>query len=198
MKTVVLTILAATTAFAGAGIISSDHFSSNNALSYTSSDPTGAAWPYEITIDVSGMQFNDAQGSPFNQILSILVGQGQTVRGIAWDVNLTTIGASWASEAVMGFEGQVNLTVAEDPNPVSNMNYNSGGFIYLEDLGIPEITVGVDGMLSIEFFESFIDNGGTGDSFFEAGSTITITNTPTPGTLAFLGMTGLLSTRRRR
>lgn len=193
MKTIALTILAATTAFAGAEIISSDH-----SLDFSTSTNSGLI-PWEITIDISGMQFNGSQGSPFNEILSIFVGQSTGIAGIAWDVNLTTIGASWASEAVMIFEGQVNITVADDPNPVTNMNYNSGGFLYLEDLGIPEITVGADGMLDIEFYESFIDNAGTGDSFFEAGSTITITNvTPTPSTLAFLGMAGLISTRRRR
>lgn len=193
MKTITLALLAATTALASADLVTSP-----DAINHSSYDPNGIAWPYEITIDVSGMQFNDAAGSGLNQILSVFIGQGQLVRGIAWDVNLTTIGASWASEATMSFEGLVNLTVADDSNPVSNMNYNSGGFIYLSDIGIPDIFVGVDGMLDIEFYESFVDNAGTGDSFFEAGSTITVTNLPAPGALSMLGLGGLMLTRRRR
>ena len=52
-------------------------------------------------------------------------------------------------------------------------------------------------LFDFEFFESFVDNGGTGDAFFEAGSTITFHGKflPTPGTLAILSLGGLTATR---
>ena len=193
MKTITLAAIAVSAGFAHA-----DLFSSQDAMNPSTATPNGAAQSNILTIDVSGMQFNDISGSALNQTLSVFIGQGQLVRGIAWDVNLTTIGASWASEAIMGFEGQIILTAGTDDNPVSNMNYNSGGFLYLQDEGVPDITVGADGILDIEFYESFVDNAGTGDSYFEPGSTITITNLPTPGALAMFGFSGLALARRRR
>ena len=191
MKTIALTIAAA------AGLATASPIITTNLTDYTV-DSAGVATA-TMTLDVGGMQFNDAQGSPLNQILSVFIGVGSEVTGIAWDVNLTSIGASWASEAVMGFEGQINLTVSADANPVTNMNFSSG-IVDLSDNGLPNITVGADGILDIEFFESFVDNGGTGDNFFEAGSTVTIVGNfiPTPGSLAVLGLGGLVAGRRRR
>ncbi len=193
MKTIAFAAIATSACLSNADI-----FSSRNEMDYSASTSEGIIWPHEITIDVSGMQFNDAPGSALNHVLSIFIGQGQVVGGIAWDVNLTTIGASWASEATLNFEGQIVLAVADDPNPVSNMNYSSNGFVFLADSGLPDIVVGPDGVLDIEFYESFVDNGGTGDAFFEPGSTITITNVPTPGALAIFGLGGLFTARRRR
>jgi len=190
---IALTVLAA-----AAGLATASPVLTTSLSEYTV-DTAGVATG-TMVLDVSGMQFNDAAGSPLNQIMSVLIGVGAEVTGIAWDVNLTSIGASWASEAVMGFEGQINLTVAGDANPVTNVNYASG-VVDLSDNGLPNITVGADGILDIEFFESFVDNGGTGDNFFEAGSTVTIVGTnfvPTPGSLAVLGLGGLVAGRRRR
>jgi MYXO-CTERM domain-containing protein len=191
MKAIALTALAA-----AAGLATASPVLSTGLTEYTV-DTAGTPSNF-ITVDVSGMQFNDAQGSPLNQILSVAIGAGNVVTGIAWNVNLTSIGASWASEAVMGFEGQINLTVATEANPVTNMNYDSMGFVDISDAGLPNITVGADGILDIEFFESFVDNGGTGDNFFEAGSSITLAVTPTPSSLAVLGLGGLVAGRRRR
>ena len=194
MKTIPLAVLAVC-----AGLAHADHVAATGMSDQSTLDPNGYIWPYEYVIDVSGMQFNDAAGSALNQVLSLFTGSpGQVVRGIAWDVNLTTIGASWATEAVISFEGQVNLTVATDTFPVTNTNYYSGGYVYLSDLGIPPITVGADGILDLEFYDSYVDNAGAGDAYFEAGSTITITNLPSPSALTFLGLAGLTCTRRHR
>ena len=193
MKAIALTALAA-----AAGLATASPVITTSLTEYTV-DTAGVATG-TMVLDVSGMQFNDAAGSPLNQIMSVLIGVGAEVTAIAWDVNLTSIGASWASEAVMGFEGQINLTVSGDGAPVTNMNY-AGGPVDLSDNGLPNITVGADGILDIEFFESFVDNGGTGDNFFETGSTVTIFGTnfvPTPGSLAVLGLGGLVAGRRRR
>ncbi len=193
--------IALTTLAAAAGLATASPVLTTSLTDYvvdSAGTPTGT-----LVLDVSGMSFNDAPGSALNEILSVFIGVGGEVTGIGWDVNLTSIGASWANEAVMGFEGQVNLTVAADANPVSNMNYASGIVDLSDDAGLPNITVGADGILDIEFSESFVDNGGTGDNFFEAGSTITIVGTgsgfvPTPGSLAVLGLGGLVAGRRRR
>ncbi|MGV6813980.1 MAG: PEP-CTERM sorting domain-containing protein [Phycisphaerales bacterium] len=193
MKTIALTALAAAAGLATASPVL------NTSLSEYTVDTAGVATG-TMVLDVSGYQSNDAQGSALNQILSVFVGVGAEITGIAWDVNMTSIGASWGSEMVLGFEGQINLTPSGDANPVTNVNYSSG-VVDLSDNGLPNITLSADGVLDIEFFETFVDNAGTGDNFFEAGSTVTIVGTgfvPTPGSLAVLGLGGLVAGRRRR
>lgn len=195
MKAIALTTLAA-----AAGLATASPFLATGLTDYSVSNagtPTAT-----ITVDVSGISFNDAQFSPLNQTLAIALAVGAEVTGIGWDVNLTTIGSSWASEAVIDFEGQIFLTVAAGDNfGVSNQNYNSGGILDLSaDAGLPNITLGGDGVLNLEFFEGFVDNGGTGDASFGAGSTLTlqVRGIPAPGSLAVLGLGGLVATRRRR
>lgn len=194
MKAIALTTLAA-----AAGLATASPILSTGLTDYTVG---GAGTPTTtITVDVSGMNFNDAQFSGLNEILGVALAVGAEVTGIGWDVNLSTVGGSWASEAVMSFENQVFLTVgAGDDFSVSNANYASGGIVDLSDLSIPNITLGGDGILDIEFFESFVDNGGTGDATFKSGSTLTLAvkGIPAPGSLAFLGLGGLAATRRRR
>ena len=195
MKAIALTTLAA-----AAGLATASPVLQTGLTDYTvgaAGTPTAT-----ITVDVSGLNFNDAQGSALNEMLAVNLAVGAEVTGIGWDINLTTVGASWASEAVLNFEGQIFLTVAAgDDFGVTNQNYNSGGIIDLsDDVSLPNITLGGDGVLNIEAFESFIDNGGAGDSFFEAGSTLTlqVRGIPAPGSLAVLGLGGLVAGRRRR
>jgi hypothetical protein len=196
MKTIALTTLAAT-GLATANPIQVGQFAGNTGKTVdTAGTPTGS-----ITIDISGFQSNDAQGSALNQILSVFIGIGSEVTGLIWDVNLTTVGESWASESVMNFGGQFFLTPGSaDSFSVTNQNYNSGGIVDLSDNGIPNILPDGAGNLDIEFFESFVDNAGDGDGFWEAGSTVTLVGAffPTPGPLAALGLGGLIATRRNR
>ena len=159
----------------------------------------GLASADTMVIDVSGSQFFDEQGAAVNEILSVLVGAGAAITNIAWDVNLTTFTdpnatfPSWASEATMSFEGAENVNVSGDGFGVVNQNYAGSQ--------ASGIVLGVDGILDIEFFESFDDSTGNADSAFEAGSTITLSGSnfvPTPGSLAVLGLGGLVAGRRRR
>lgn len=161
-------------------------------------DPTGIV-AFTFTVDVSGLSFNDAQGSAFNERLALLLAPGALISGIGWDVRLTTIGASWASEAVLRFEDEIEFAVGSlDSFPVTNMNYTSGGVIDLTDAGFSNIRL-MDSALDIEAYDSFVDNGGGGDAYFEAGSLLYIgIEFPTPGTLGMLGFGGLMLIRRRR
>ncbi|CAN0594277.1 unnamed protein product, partial [Laminaria digitata] len=61
--------------------------------------------------------------------------------------------------------------------------------------------VGADGILDINFFESFDDVAGEIDATYLAGSTITIVGqgiVPAPASLALIGLGGLAAGRRRR
>lgn len=147
-----------------------------------------------LVIDVSGMNSWGFQGDAQNEILSVLVGVGANITGISWDVNLTTFDVSWADENTMTFEGALSVNPgAGDAFTVFNQNYagSTGG-----------VALSGDGMLDIEFHEvGFDDVVGGIDSTYEAGSSITLTGTnfvPTPGSLAVLGLGGLVAGRRRR
>tara|TARA_E500000318_G_scaffold1676_3_gene2174 strand:+ start:9268 stop:9768 length:501 start_codon:yes stop_codon:yes gene_type:complete len=144
-----------------------------------------------ITIDVSGVNSWGFQGDPQNEFINVFVGAGASITNIAWDVNLTTLGISWADENTMTFNGAESVNVAlGDAFTVSNANYagSQGSGLVLD----------ASGMLSIEVHEvGFDDNPGDIDSFFNSG-TVTISYVPAPGALAVLGMGGLVAGRRRR
>ena len=156
----------------------------------------GLAHADTLVIDVSGMESWEFQGDPLNTILNVMVGASASITNIAWDVNLTTLGISWAEENTMGFYGNSEQVLPGfgDAFVVTNMNYSGSQ--------ASSIVLGADGMLDIEFYETdWNDNAGAVDSFYEAGSTITLSGTgfvPTPGSLAVIGLGGLVAGRRRR
>ena len=82
-------------------------------------------------------------------------------------MTLTTVGASWLSEAQISFQGDVFLTVGADDFPGSG-SYSSGGVILLADVGIPNIGI-VDGSMPIEFFEGFDDVPDAVDAIYTDG-----------------------------
>jgi hypothetical protein len=195
MKAIALTTLAA-----AAGLATASPFLASG-LTNTGVGTAGSATS-SMTIDISGFNSWDLQGAVVNETLSMFVGNNAVITGIAWDVSLSTFNMSWASEAVMDFEGQIFLTVgASDDFPVTNANYNSGGVLDLTDAGVPNIVVGADGILDINFFEGFDDVAGEIDATYLAGSTITIVGqgiVPAPASLALIGLGGLAAGRRRR
>lgn len=151
----------------------------------------GTAMGTDLVIDVSGVESWDFQGDPDNTILNVFVGAGATITNIAWNVNLTTLGISWADENTMTFNGAQSVNPGlGDAFTVSNANYAGSA--------ASGIVLDGSGMLSIEFHEvGFDDNANAVDSFYNSG-TITISYVPAPGALAVLGLGGLVAGRRRR
>ena len=156
----------------------------------------GLASADTLVIDVSGIESWEFQGDALNTILNVMVGSNATITNIAWDVNLTTLGLSWAEENTMGFFGDSEQVFAGVGVDAVTTNVNFAGS------QSSSIVLGVDGMLDIEFYETeWNDNTAAVDGFYEANSSITLTGTgfvPTPGSLAVLGLGGLVAGRRRR
>lgn len=154
----------------------------------------------------------DGQGSPNNQVLTIdlatalggAAGAEVAIDAIGWDVTIETVGASWLSEATIGFGdingNQVNLTPSQDQFAGSG-GFGSGGLIDL--VGLDLVITLSDGVLFLEFFEGFDDVAGATDAFIsgtlDISANLTAAPVPVPAAVWLMGsaLLGLMGMRRR-
>ncbi len=155
----------------------------------------GIAQPLS-SIDLSGAEFFDGPGDSSNTILSVFIGASFSLTHIEWNLNLTTFTdpnsstPSWASDANINFNGLLNLQVSDTTGGVVNENNVGSADV--------SITIGPDGMLRMELWESFDDSPDNADAALAEGSWIRINYLPAPGPIAAFGVGGLFITRRRR
>lgn len=191
--------ITAIAALAGAAT-ASPYFAANGQQGIGSS--TAGAALATVTLDISGVNSWDLQLDADNEILMSLIGASAHIVGIGWDVNLASVGDSWLSEAVMNFEDALFLTVGNGDDFAGSASYSSGGILDLFTAGTTPLDffLSADGILDIEFFESFDDIDGAIDATFGQGSTIQVQYEviPAPGAVAMLGLGGLVAGRRRR
>ncbi len=164
------------------------------------SDPGRGMGMYSI--DLAGIQSWDAAGSPFNHRISLFIGANATVVGIGWEnVVIETFGDSWLSETRINFlNSPVGLNLAPgsaNAFPGVGGPYSSGGLLDLASLDPTfPFQVGADGMLHLEFFESFDDVAGAPDAVWLSGTLMI--NYPAPGSLGAMAAGLVLAARRRR
>ncbi len=127
-------------------------------------DPTP---PGPVCLDVTGAQGNGLVGDPANTVILLNIGAGNEVSGVAADIVLEAFDPSWLNEAQVLYGstslGQVQLTPSTQGNPGVEQ-YTTGGIINLADIPLPNITVDPDGILKLEFRETFDDSTVTPDS----------------------------------
>lgn len=163
--------------------------------------------------DVAGITSVDGLGSAGNTVIELDLaaalgfasGTPLTMNGIGWDVTMTggtdSLNASWLSEMRIYFDDNVapDLSGLFLAVGVGNDFPGEGSFvepgIKLADVGIPDIVL-PDGVLRMEFYESFDDEAGP-EGLWKSG-TLSIQVVPTPGSAAILGLGGLAMSRRRR
>lgn len=138
-----------------------------------------------ITIDIGGVNSWDLEGDLDNEVLDFPLDTGTIITGIGWDVTLTSIGVSFASEAKISYadNGDTPLLFLTpgigDDFPVTGARYFSDdgaggvGIFKLADSAIPDILIS-SGILHLEFFESIDDGAGAIDTEYGAGSTLFI------------------------
>jgi exosortase sorting signal-containing protein len=133
-----------------------------------------------LVLDISGEDSWDALNDPSNTLLLIPLGNGSSMTGIGWDVNLATIGDSWLNEARFYFDGSdqdlsgLFLTPGAGNSFPGVANFSSGGPLDLTDNGIPDIPILADGNLWIQLNEGFDDINDAIDANWTAGSELTI------------------------
>lgn len=139
-------------------------------------------------------------------------GTSITMVSIGWNVNQQVVTASsWLSEMRVYFDDNVapdnsglflrpGVAIANN-NGGAAANFNSGGQIDLSANNIPNIVL-PNGILRLDFHETFDDAAGAIDGTFLANSVFSIGTleavVPAPGALALLGLAGLAGSRRRR
>ena len=153
-----------------------------------------------IDYDFSGTASWDLEGDADNATATVvLAGSDVAVTAISWDTVLTSVGASWGSEATIGFDfdgdgaNDLFLTPSASDTPVAG-EANAGSADLVALFG--EASIAVGGTVDLEFFETFDDVADDIDNVWDFGSLgFTI---PAPGAAALLGMGGLVAARRRR
>ncbi|MBL8746080.1 MAG: hypothetical protein JNK58_06965 [Phycisphaerae bacterium] len=140
------------------------------------SEPAGFG-PDIATVDVTGIPSWDALGSPNNVVMYLWVGPFNQVMGIGWDVVLQTIiPTSWRSEIIVQISDSAGgsiggLSPGLDGSPGGSTRYTSAGqIINLAQNGHPNIVALGDGLLRLEFFESYDDVAGQIDGLWVSGA----------------------------
>jgi len=137
-----------------------------------------------LVVDVSGISSYGGYDDPGNTILSFDIGAGSVVTDVAYDVSLEAYSPSWLSEITVDFtDSLLTAGVALTPGFLDSFS-GTGSYAdsaSLVDLGL-SFAVGADGILLLQFYESFDDSSVAPDGLWSQG-TLTFTYTPveTPG-----------------
>ena len=117
-------------------------------------------------IDLTGIDSIDGPADPDNVVLTFDIGAGNQVTGISFDMGIATIGDSWCSEADVFFTDSavttgVVLTPGVGIDENCDQEFSSGG---VDDVTEFDVIAGADGILRVEFAESFDDNADAADA----------------------------------
>lgn len=177
-----------------------------SAFSPASPSALAPAQMSDLIISAGGVASFDGAGEPGNTVLTFSLTPGALIDAIAYNLSLATVGESWLSEATISFlnsngDGVVLTAGFGEDNPGSGTYSDSA---LLSEFGLA-FNVGADGLLFVEFYESFDDVAGAADANWTAGS-ITLGNVgaiPEPGTyammaLGLLAVAGVASRRRQQ
>ncbi|NRF69092.1 PEP-CTERM sorting domain-containing protein [Aquincola sp. S2] len=154
-----------------------------------------------VSVDVSGIFSNDELGDAINEVRQVAVGAWQNIVKISWNVELFADSPSWLSEMSVDMAGHNGAGVTLTPgfaDDAPGANSYVGSFDLL--LSGDKFQVGANGLLRLEFFESFDDFANDWDGIWRAGN-IVIETVPEPATYGLMGLALLAAgaaTRRRR
>lgn len=186
--------ITAIAAIAGAAT-ASPYFTEAAGFTQVDAAPAGAF--ATITIDITGTNSWDLEFDADNEMSVTNILANAHITGIGWDATIVTNGGSWLSESVMRFNNDLFLTVGIGDDFAGTGSYSSGGILDLVGTGL-DFFLAADGLLNIEFFESFDDVADEIDNVFTSGSLQVQYVIPAPSALAMLGLGGLVAGRRRR
>ena len=140
-------------------------------------NPPGIDYLATVSIPVGGVNSWDSPGAAVNEwLFDPTGGTGANMSGIAWNVSIAALSPSWMSEARIYFDGSDQdgsglwLTPGAGFSSPGTGTFTSGGVIDLTDNGISDIPVLADGLIWMEFNESFDDFSNAIDGNWLSGS----------------------------
>ena len=148
-----------------------------------------------VSIGMAGAESWDLMGDPDNEILIEAMGAGAIITGVNWNITITTVGASWLSEAdaILGSTStpQIGITPGFMDGAPGSATYTDG--IDFTDVALPNITLDADGAFVMELAESFDDVPDAVDANYDAGTydMLYIAGAPVP-TMPTIGMIALV------
>lgn len=102
-------------------------------------------------------------GDPNNRVRNLNIGAGNQLTGLAIDVRVQAIAPSWLDEARLMFSSTnpnahaVQYTPGLGMEQPGTINHSSNGVFSFAGAGIQHVVAGADGILRVEWFETFND-----------------------------------------
>jgi hypothetical protein len=127
-----------------------------------------------LVVDLSGIPSIAGFGNAANTVLTYQVGANAAITGLTYDVNLSASSPSWLSEIGIAFSNSaVTEGVLFRPGNADEISGTGtyAGFLDLLAEGL-RFNVGSDGILRLEFYESFNDSSVNPDGRWNAGTLV--------------------------
>jgi len=159
------------------------------------------AWADTLDIDLTGWQTAGRWDHALNSDAFVDIGPGSALTSAEWiDLEINSQGVSWLSDFIISLNDSA-ITQWWD----STVSDTDGGGTYTGSGSFPgpnfdggPFSVLDDGLVYIQVYESFDDNGEGLDTIVTTGTLrLHFTPIPEPAALAGLGAAGLLLLRRR-
>jgi PEP-CTERM motif len=157
----------------------------------------------DLMIDVTGVNTDAEEGDAANTVRVYQLNPGALVDGVTWSMVISAFTPSYLSEATISFLSSAGNGVYLTPgvgDDFAGLNASYSGSVLLSDLAL-SFNVEADGLLRVEFFESFDDAAVNPDGLFVSGN-VTFTNVvPEPATYGMMALgllaVGAVACRRR-
>lgn len=164
-----------------------------------------SAFATPFTFDIAGARSAGEFGNEGNDVVEINVGANATITSVSYNVNLTAFPPSFFSEMFLAFTNS-SATIGANLQPGIGVNEEgTRTFTGMEDLVADgfSFNVGADGILRLEFYESFDDESVLPDGVWNFGTITFNTNAaevpePASGMLIGAGLALIACTTRRR